>query len=150
MPQSLTNILVHLVFGTKKRENYLTNEVCHRLYPYISSILKSSNCECIKIGGIENHIHILCALAKTTSISDLIEKIKSSTSKWIKTNDESFAHFRWQKGYGAFSISPAHLQIVNKYINNQSAHHKQTTFEDEFRALLKKYNVQHDERYLWD
>jgi REP element-mobilizing transposase RayT len=150
MPQSLSNILAHIIFSTKNRQNYLNTEICCKLYPYISSILKNNNCECIRIGGIANHIHILCALAKTISISDLIEKIKSNTSKWIKTKDESFIHFQWQRGYGAFSISPAHLQIVSNYIDHQQMHHQQTTFEDEFRALLKKYNIPHDERYVWD
>jgi REP element-mobilizing transposase RayT len=138
------------VFSTKKRQNYLDDEVCDKLYPYISGILKNNNCECIKIGGIANHIHILCALARTICISDLIEKIKSNTSKWLKTKDNSLANFQWQKGYGAFSISPAHLQMVSNYIGHQHAHHQQTTFEDEIRILLKKYNIQHDERYLWD
>jgi len=150
MPQSVTNILVHIVFSTKKRQNYLDAEHCCKLYPYISGILKNHNCECIRIGGIENHIHILCALAKTISISDLIEKIKSNSSKWIKTNDESFIGFQWQKGYGAFSISPAHVQVVSNYINHQKGHHRKITFEDELRTLLKKYNVRYDERYLWD
>ena len=150
MPQSLTNILVHLVFSTKKRQNYLDDEICGKLYPYIFGILKNNNCECIKIGGIANHVHILCALARTICISDLIEKIKSNTSKWLKKKDNSLTDFQWQKGYGAFSISPAHLQIVSNYIDHQHTHHQQTTFEDEIRILLKKYNIRYDERYLWD
>ena len=97
-----------------------------------------------------DHIHIMCALGKTISASKLIEEIKISTSKWIKTKDNNFADFYWQSGYGIFSVSPTHLNALNSYVTNQEKHHKTSTFRDELIRLLQKNNVVYDEQYLWD
>jgi hypothetical protein len=114
-------------------------------------ILKNNDC-CYqsKIGGTENHVHILCALPKIISVGDLIKQIKANSSKWIKTKRENLWNFCWQRGYGAFSISPVHMQVISSYIANQEMHHKKITFEDELRRLIKKYDVAYDEHYLFD
>jgi len=150
MPQSLSNISIHIVFSTKHRQNWLTKEIRHELYPYIAQILKNKNCCSCKIGGTENHIHILCPLPRTISISKLIEDLKVVTSKWIKTKSPTFINFHWQTGYAAFSISPGHIEIVSSYIENQEAHHKGVSFEDELCKLLNKYNIPFDQRYLFN
>ena len=103
-----------------------------------------------EIGGVANHIHILCALSKTITASDLIQEIKISSSKLLKTKGSELENFFWQNGYGIFSISPGHLNLVRSYIAGQAKHHKVITFEDELRKLLNKYNVKYDEKYLWD
>ena len=150
MPQSLSNVFVHIVYSTKKRQRWLTDEICFELYPYISTILKNSNCHPYEVGGMADHVHILCTLPKTTTISDLIKEIKISTSKLIKSKNDKYNDFFWQHGYGVFSISPSHLNIVRSYIIHQSDHHKKITFEDELRKLLNKYFIKYDEKYLWD
>ena len=150
MPQSLSNILIHIVFSTKYRADLITPEIENELYPYIIGICKSLDCTAIKIGGTANHIHILCRLSRTISVSKLVEKIKTGTSKWIKTRGTQFHSFSWQNGYGAFSIGVSNLPALKKYISNQKEHHKSRIFEDELIILLKKYEIVYDERYLWD
>jgi len=150
MAQSLSNILIHNVFSTKHRTETITPEIEKELYPYIATICNSLDCPAIKIGGTENHIHILCCLSRTITISKLVEKIKTGSSKWIKTKGTEFHSFSWQNGYGAFSIGVSNLPALKQYISNQKEHHKRRTFEDELRSLLKKYQIGYDEKYLWD
>jgi putative transposase len=150
MTQSLSQILVHIVFSTQKRIAWLDDKITGELYLYINKILQNQNCVMLQIGGTKDHIHILCAITKNLSISKIIEEVKISSSKWIKTKNEIYKGFYWQRGYGAFSISPSHKQIVCNYIANQKKHHQQVTFADELRKLLKKYNVNFEEQYLWD
>lgn len=150
MSQSLCGVLIHLVFSTKKRQNILDEDICNELYRYISTLLENKNCRSYKIGGIANHIHILCAIDKKYSICKLVEEIKSTSSKWLKTKNNKFKSFGWQNGYGAFSISPTHFKHVYSYIDKQKEHHKQINFEDEFLRLLEKYQITYDNKYLWD
>ena len=150
MSQSLSNNIIHIVFSTKNRPKLLHEKIRPELYSYIARIIKAKKCSCYQIGGIDDHIHISCGLSKIISVSDLIKEIKMSTSVWLKTKDNNLANFYWQNGYGVFSLSPAHLQGLCKYIANQENHHKQTNFKEEFLRLLNKYNISYDERYLWD
>jgi REP element-mobilizing transposase RayT len=150
MPQSLSNILLHIVFSTKNRVDSISEEIEAELYAYIASICKSYKCDLIKIGGTSNHIHILCTLARTVSVSTLIEKLKSGSSKWIKTKAEELELFSWQSGYGVFSIGQSQIPFVEKYIINQKSHHSKISFMDEFREFLHKYQIEYDERYVWD
>lgn len=150
MSQSLSNILIHIVFSTKNRQKMLDEKIRPKLYAYIIGILKNKDCPHYQIGGVADHIHIACSLPKTISISSLIKEIKTSTSLWLKTKDDSLVNFHWQAGYGVFSLSPIHLQRLCMYIANQEIHHKRVNFKDEFLGLLNKYNINYDERYLWD
>ena len=150
MPQSLAKILTHIVFSTKQRSPYLSKDICTELYPYIAKILINQNCYPIEIGGVSDHLHVLCAISKNISASKLIEELKTTSSKWIKTKNNDLVNFHWQSGYGIFSISPKHADVVKTYITNQEKHHQQITFQDEFRRLLDKYNITYDERYVWD
>jgi len=150
MSQSLSKILLHIVFSTKKRQRWLHTEICQELYSYISKILENNMCLSYQIGGTSDHIHILCRLGKTISVSKLIEEIKKSTSKWIKTKDVTFADFYWQSGYGIFSVGSADFDVIKSYIANQEEHHRKLTFRDEFVSLLQKNNVAYQEQYLWD
>jgi len=147
MSQSLANILIHIVFSTKQRQPYFSAEIGNDLYDYLAGILKNKNCHPHQIGGASDHIHILCAQSKNITLSTLIEQLKTGSSKWIKTKNNNFY---WQNGYGAFSISPAHLNAVKLYIANQLEHHRKISFQDEMRNLLNKYGIEYNEKYLWD
>jgi len=113
-------------------------------------LCKQLECQPIKIGGYLNHVHILCMLSKKISLMKLLEVIKSNSSKWIKTKGENFENFYWQDGYGAFSVNPTEIDIVTAYISNQKQHHRKKDFQNEFRSILKKNQVEYDERYVWD
>lgn len=150
MGQSLVKNYMHIVFSTKHREPLILESVENELYAYLGGICKTMECNPIKIGGYTDHIHILCMLSKKIALMDLLEETKSHSSKWIKTKGEEFSNFYWQNGYGAFSVSHGHVERVINYIANQKAHHSKNIFQDEFRILLKKYEVEYDERYVWD
>jgi REP element-mobilizing transposase RayT len=102
------------------------------------------------VGGVEDHIHILCRLGKTVNIADLIRDLKRDSSKWVKSEQPRLSKFHWQQGYGAFSISPSHVGDLKEYIADQEEHHRHKTFQDEFRRLCPKYGLEIDERYIWD
>jgi putative transposase len=150
MPQSLANILIHIVFSTKNRIPLMHPEIESELHPYMASICNACHCPAHAIGGTDDHIHLACSLGRTITAAALIEEIKTSTSKWIKTKGEPYRHFSWQAGYGAFSIGQSQLEAVKKYIATQREHHRRRTFQDEFRDFLAKYQVRYDERYVWD
>lgn len=150
MAQSLSNILIHIVFSTKNRVNIINPEIEKELYPYLANICRSLECPAPEIGGTENHVHILCRLSRTITVSKLVEKIKTGSSKWLKTKGEAFHSFSWQNGYGAFSIGVSNFPALKQYIADQKEHHKRRTFEEELRSLFKKYEIAYDERYVWD
>jgi len=151
MPQSLVRVYLHIVFSTKHRRPYLTEKTWQeKLYGYMSGICKNLSCSALKIGGVENHVHLLTRHSKTMAISDFMRELKRSSSTWLKTQNPALASFHWQDGYGAFSISPSHVDDVLAYIANQETHHKKESFQDEFRRFCKKYGVEIDERYVWD
>ncbi|MBI2195147.1 MAG: IS200/IS605 family transposase [Planctomycetes bacterium] len=150
MPQSLVQIYVHLVFSTKDRGPFLRDKlICEEMHDYLGGTLRDMGCPPLRVGGTEDHVHALFRLAKVLSIADLVRDIKKESSKWIKMKGESFSDFHWQEGYGAFSISPSHVDAVVQYIENQEEHHQKDTFQDEFRRLCRKYGLEIDERYAW-
>ena len=150
MPQSLSKVYVHITFGTKNRENTIDDSIQERLFDYIGGTCKGMDCKPVKIGGHYDHIHILCLLSRTVAQTQLLENIKKESSKWIKTIGDKYINFYWQNGYGIFSVNPSEIDIITEYINNQKEHHKKKTFKDEYLAFLKKYDVEYDEKYLWD
>ncbi len=150
MGQSLTKNYIHIVFSTKHRLPLIDDNIADELYGYIGGICNSLECPVLKVGGYSDHIHILCMLSKKVTLIELMKKLKSGSSKWIKTKGDSYYNFYWQDGYGAFSVNPAEVEIVTKYISNQREHHSKKTFQDEYRAFLKKYNAEFDEKYVWD
>lgn len=150
MGQSLVKNYLHIVFSTKYRQPMITEVIESELHAYLGGICKNLDCQPIKVGGYNDHIHILCMLSKKIPLIKLMEELKSHSSKWIKTKGEEFKNFYWQEGYGAFSVNPSEVDVVINYIANQKEHHDKKTFQDEFRAFLKKYLVAYDERYVWD
>lgn len=150
MGQSLVKNYLHIIFSTKNRLPIINPNYEHELHRYIGGICNNMECHPAKIGGYSDHIHILCLLSKKVTLIKLVEEIKSNSSKWVKTKDESLKNFYWQNGYGAFSVNPSEVDIVIAYIANQHEHHKKITFQDEYRAFLKKYKVEFDEKYVWE
>ncbi len=150
MPQSLSRLLVHLVFSTKNREPVLTHEIQRELHPYLAGVLNGIDCPSFQVGGVEDHVHLFFGLARTRCISDVVEAVKTSSSKWLKTKGPFLANFHWQAGYGAFSVSQSDAEAVILYVRDQARHHQKMTFQEEYRKLLERYQVAYDERYVWD
>jgi putative transposase len=150
MGQSLTKNYLHIIFSTKYRRKLISQAVEFELYSYLGGTCKTLDCQSVKIGGYDDHVHILCLLSKKITLIKLMEDLKSNSSKWIKTIDKNLANFYWQDGYGAFSVNPSEIDTVIKYISNQRTHHQKLSFQDEYRMFLKKYKVDYDEKYVWD
>jgi REP element-mobilizing transposase RayT len=150
MGQSIVKNYIHIAFSTKNRQPLIRSCYEDDLHSYLGGICNNLECSPIKIGGFNDHVHILCVLSKKIALIKLLEDVKSHSSKWMKTKDDSLKNFYWQDGYGAFSVNPTEVETVVAYISNQHEHHKKRTFQDEYRAFLKKYNVDFDERYIWD
>jgi putative transposase len=150
MPQSLSKILIHLIYSTKNRERVLTDHIRDELHRYTGGILRDLGSPAQLINSVEDHIHVVFILARTRSISEIVEEAKKGTSKWIKTKGSEFADFHWQSGYGAFSLSRSSLEEVLKYVANQQEHHRHKTFQEEYREFLKRYEIDYDEKYVWD
>ena len=151
MPQSLVQIYVHIVYSTKHRKPFLKDkEFRDRTQRYLAGTCKGLNCPALIVGGVEDHVHILCRFGKNVEIADLVRDLKRDSSKWVKAEQPRLAGFHWQRGYGAFSISPSHVEALKHYIFHQQDHHRRETFQDEFRRLCKKYGLAMDERYVWD
>ena len=150
MSQSISNVYIHIVFSTKKRHQLITDEIKNELFNYLGGTCKQLECNPIRVGGYRNHVHILCALSKKIPLMSLIEEVKKRSSKWIKTKGTEFSKFYWQDGYSVFSVNPSQIIIVSNYIDNQEEHHRRKSFEEECRAFFKKYQVDYDERFVWD
>jgi REP element-mobilizing transposase RayT len=145
MPQSLVQIYVHIVFSKKNRQPFLTDRAFRdRVHAYLHGICDNQGSPSLRVGGTEDHVHILCRLSKTLDVATLIRELKRESSKWIKDENPELSDFYWQNGYGAFCVSPVAALI--EYIINQEERHRRETFQDEFRRLCKKYGVAIDER----
>lgn len=151
MPQSLAQIYLHTVFSTKHRQPFLKDhDFRARVHAYLAGTCKNLDCPALIVGGVEDHVHLLCRFGKTIEVATFIRELKRESSKWIKTENPRLSDFYWQAGYGAFSISPSHVEALKKYVANQEEHHRRVSYQDEFRRLCKKYGIQLDERYAWD
>jgi putative transposase len=151
MPQSLAQIYLHIVFSTKERRPFLQDRAIRdELHQYLGGTCNNLDCPVLRVGGVADHVHILCRLGRVITVADLVKELKRDSSQWLKTKSPELREFYWQNGYGAFSISPGHVEAVRVYIANQEEHHRTVSFQDEFRRLLTKYGLEWDECYLWD
>jgi REP element-mobilizing transposase RayT len=150
MARSLSFLLVHVVFSTKDRAPVLDDVVRPDLYAYLATIVRNNESECLRVGGVADHVHLAIRLNRSANVSNLVAEVKSSSSKWLKSQSPKLAKFAWQRGYGAFSVGPTDLNALIHYIDKQEAHHAKQTFQDELRVFLKKYGIECEERYLWD
>ena len=150
MPQSLAQIYLHVVFSTKNRYPFIERKVEHELYAFLGASIKRLGGISLSINGTSDHIHILALFPRTVTVADFIKDIKANSSRWIKTKGEEYQNFAWQDGYGIFSVSSSKKQVVTNYIAGQKEHHNKTTFKDEFLQFLNEYQIEYDERYVWD
>jgi REP element-mobilizing transposase RayT len=151
MPQSLARIWLHIVFSTKQRRAYLQNEELRQeMFRMLGHHAAQCGYQPARVGGWIDHVHVLCGLSRTVTVASLVETIKRETSKWIKQRTAGLGVFHWQNGYGVFSASQSLVDQVIEYIDGQPRHHKRMTFQEEFRAMCEKHNIEIDERYVWD
>ena len=150
MPQALAKIYLHLIFSTKNRERSLPDDVRDDLHSYMGGILHGLGCSPIEINTEPDHAHVLFVMTRTETISNVVGQLKKSSNDWLRNRDPQFRHFYWQGGYGVFSVSQSAVEEVRQYIRDQREHHKQVSFQDEFRTFLKRYEIEFDERYVWD
>ena len=151
MGHSFAQVYLHIVFSTKHREPLLKDPgLRQEAHAYLGGTCRNMDSPSLIVGGVEDHVHVLARLSRNHSIAELVRELKRESSKWLKDKDPDLSAFHWQIGYGAFAISPGHVEALRAYIAAQEEHHRRETFQDEFRRLLKKYNVAYDERYVWD
>ena len=151
MPQSLAKILVHTVFSTKDRRPFLHDlALREELHRYLGGILTNLDCQPIIVGGVEDHVHLLCALSRTCEAAAMVKEVKRGSSVWLKGKAEDLHDFAWQGGYGIFSVGFSQIAAVREYIAGQEEHHRKISFQDELRTLLRRYEVAFDERYVWN
>ena len=151
MPQSLSQIYLHIVFSTKNRLPFIDESIRSELYAYMAAILHD---ECDSpariIGGMDDHAHILLRLSRVQTVAHIVEIVKKRSSKWIKAKGDKYRDFQWQAGYGVFSVSVSSVDNVAAYISNQKKHHEGMSFEDEYRQFLQTQGIEYDESYVWD
>ena len=150
MPQSLHVAYAHLIFSTKERIPMITVDINSSLFEYMGGIVRDLDGRCIEINGTEDHVHLLIRASKSVPDTKFIQELKGGSSRWINESGAKETKFQWQAGYGWFSVSPSQIHAVRSYIRNQKEHHQTTTFQDEFRKILEKCEVDYDERYVWD
>jgi len=149
MSQSLSKLYVHIIFHTKFSQPLIKPSIQEELYAYIGGTIKENQSQPIRINGVENHIHILAIMSKNIALSKLVEEIKRSSSRWIKTKGEEYQNFKWQGGYAGFSVSKSVVDIVKRYIDNQKQHHKKKSVQEEYVQILKENEIDFDENHLW-
>jgi REP-associated tyrosine transposase len=149
MAQSLAKVNLHLVFSTKNRRPCLTETIQPRVHAYLAGTLRNLGSEVYAVGGYTDHVHLLFTLPRTLSISQLVEKVKTGSSKWLK-DENGISDFYWQGGFGVFSISESDIPGVRHYIEGQHEHHHKRTFQEELRELFAEHGIEFDERYVWD
>lgn len=148
MSQSLSKIYLHIIFHIKTTSPSIKEEHLERVHSYIGQLVNTTGCQTLIVGGVSNHVHIVCQLSKNETVSHLLEEVKRSSSRWIKTIDDRYRHFAWQGGYATFSISESVLPKTINYVKNQKAHHAKSSFRKEYLDFLKHYKVEYDERYV--
>ena len=148
MANTFVNNIIHIVFHTKSGGTTIAPEDMTRVHQYMGGIVKGTGCILMEIGGRPDHVHMLVSLSKTMSLSDFARTVKAESSRWIKSTNPQYAHFAWQEGYGAFSVSASVVPKVVQYIRNQDQHHQSKTFIDEYKSFLDAYKIDYDERFL--
>jgi putative transposase len=148
MPQTLSFNLVHIIFSTKHRAPFIHEDIVPNLHAYLAGTARKLNCECFRVGGVADHIHLAMRLATTRTAAKVVSEIKTGSSVWMK--QQGIPAFAWQRGYGLFSVGPADISALIQRIDGQKAHHVKRSFQDEMRAFFEKYHIAFDERYVWD
>lgn len=150
MPQSLSSILIHLIWSTKDRSPWLEPGIREKAHAFIAGAVRQCDCEAYRVGGVADHVHLAVRLSRTVSVADLVKEVKTASTKWLKTQGPAYRDFYWQLGYGAFSVGMSQKEALLHYIDTQEEHHQNRSFQDEYRDFLTKYGIAYDERYVWD
>ena len=150
MANTFTCLQYHVVFSTKHREPWIRPEIQERVWAYLGGIAQKNDLKPLLFGGVDDHVHLLLGLPPTAKVSEALKAIKGGSSGWLKETLPGCGGFGWQDGYAAFTVSKSQVSEIGEYIRNQREHHRVKTFQEEYRAFLKKYRVQYDERYVWD
>ena len=151
MGQSLSQMYIHLVFGTKGRNLYITPAIEKRVHAYLAGTLQQYQSPALIINSVPDHVHILFRLSKNYALAKIVEEVKKESSKWIKTIEGGTKLFKWQIGYGAFSVSSSKVEVVKRYIENQKEHHGYQTYQEEIEQFATEYDIiEYDPRYFWD
>ena len=150
MPQSLAKVYLHLIFSTKNREPVLLDDWRDELFRVLGGTANNLGCQSLIVGGTIDHVHMLFQLGRTITMADAIGKLKSTSSAWVNQNHASVTPFHWQAGYAVFSVSQSNVEAVSEYIRRQPEHHAKKSFQDELRDWLRRYEIEWDERYVWD
>jgi REP element-mobilizing transposase RayT len=145
-----TSLTYHVVFSTKYREPTILESWQEQLYCYVGGIIRGEKGHLVEIGGIEDHIHLLAGFKPTIAVSEMLQRIKGNSSKWINDEHKTPKRFEWQPGYGAFTVSQSQIPTVRRYIQRQREHHKSVTFQDEFLAMLQRHNIKYDPQYVFE
>jgi REP element-mobilizing transposase RayT len=150
MPQSLSAVYIHLVFSTKDRRPLLRDDIQEPLHAQLGGISKTLQCPPLIVGGVEDHVHMLCRFGRTITQAEWVKELKRVSNLWLQKQGPAFCDFEWQGGYADFSVSASNIEQVKRYIAGQKEHHRRISFQDEMRALLQKHEIEFDERYVWD
>ena len=150
MPQSLSKVILHIIFSTKDREPWLDSTIRPRMHAYLATVCRDLGGDGLRVNGVADHVHVVTTLPRTVSQADMIEDLKKASSKWIKTVEACYRGFFWQRGYGALSVSPSQLGAVLEYVESQEEHHRTRTYQEEYRELLRRHGIKFDERNMWD
>lgn len=150
MSQSLTRLYAHLVFSTKNRRPWLDENIRPQVHGYLATIIRDLESPWVVVGGVADHVHLLFDIGKKVPPVKFVEQAKRDSSKFVKTLGVQYSPFYWQRGYGMFSVSPKDRDEAENYVRKQEEHHRKTTFQDEYRALLRRYGISFDEQYVWD
>jgi putative transposase len=149
MPASFTNLLFHIIFSTKNREPLIRESFRDELEKYITGIIRNEEGTLLGIGGMPDHLHIIAKFKPDRSVADMVRVIKANSSKWLNERHGDAGRFASQSGYGAFSVSQSQIGALRAYVQNQEAHHRTRSFQDEFRDFLNKHEITYNERYIW-
>jgi REP element-mobilizing transposase RayT len=150
MPQSFGALYVHLVFSTKHREPTISPGWQQPLFDYFGGVMRNTGNTLLAAGGVADHVHLLVSLSREASVAEVVRLLKANSSRWAHEQWPGLQTFAWQSGYGAFSVSYSALSSVKAYLARQESHHRRMTFQDEYRELLRRHDMQWDERYIWD
>jgi REP element-mobilizing transposase RayT len=148
MANTFTQIYIHVIFAVKGRENLINKSWEDELYKYITGIVQNNNHKMLAIGGMPDHVHLFIGMKPAQSLSDLMQKVKGSSSKWINEKKFIRTKFSWQEGYGAFSYANSQLDSVINYINTQKIHHQKRSFRKEYIEFLKRFKVEYDPKFI--
>jgi putative transposase len=150
MAGTYSQVYLQIIFAVKGRQNLLQKPWREEIFKYISGIITAKDQKSIIVNGVSDHVHIFIGLKPSMSISDIVRDVKNNSSKFINESGFCKNKFQWQEGYGVFSYSHSHIENVYNYILNQEEHHRKKTFKEEYIDFLKKFNIEYDNKYLFD